>query len=79
MIKRIVILQDEQLVVREIERNIQRRRSHPQVAAAAPGDAVGAAAGDAGRLGSRRTMPPAVPIMPAPASPPCRAADGRGR
>jgi len=37
MIKRIVILQDEQLVVREIERNIERAMA---VAAAAPGYAV---------------------------------------
>ena len=36
MIKRVVILQDEQLVVREIQRNMQRAAAAPAVAAAAP-------------------------------------------
>jgi DNA-binding NtrC family response regulator len=34
MIKRVVILQDEQLVIREIERNMQRAHAAPAVAAA---------------------------------------------
>jgi two-component system, NtrC family, response regulator AtoC len=37
MIKRVVILQDEQLVIREIERNMQRAAAAPAAAAAAAG------------------------------------------
>src|SRR5919107_1105655 len=44
MIKRVVILQDEQLVIREIERNLQRHAAAAQVAAAAPAPAMMAAA-----------------------------------
>ena len=56
MIKRIVILQDEQLVVHEIERNIQRAVADP--APAAPVYAVaGVGAGSVG-VGSGVPMPP---------------------
>ena len=41
MIKRVVILQDEQLVVREIQRNMQRAAAAPAAAAAAAAAAVG--------------------------------------
>jgi two-component system response regulator AtoC len=54
MIKRVVILQDEQLVVREIQRNMQRAAAMPAVAAVgAPLAMVGAAAG---------SMPIAAPV-----------------
>ena len=67
MIKRIVILQDEQLVVREIERNIQRAMAVP--APAAPVYAVaGVGAGSVG-VGSGVPMPP-LSYVPAPPSAP---------
>jgi two-component system response regulator AtoC len=56
MIKRIVILQDEQLVVREIQRNMQRAAALPAVAAAAPVAVAALAAampGPSSPLGSR--------------------------
>jgi two-component system response regulator AtoC len=57
MIKRVVILQDEHLVVREIERNMQRSAAAPAAigapAYAAAGAAVGVASG-----------PPPVPLSP---------------
>jgi two-component system response regulator AtoC len=55
MIKRVVILQDEQLVVREIERNMQRAAGAPAMAAAAPVAAVAAAG----------MMPSSLPLAPA--------------
>ena len=63
MIKRVVILQDEQLVVREIERNMQRMRQPSPVAACS-------------RLAG---MPPAAGCTPVgfrPAFPPCSSVDG---
>jgi two-component system response regulator AtoC len=59
MIKRIVILQDEQLVMHEIERNLQRAAAVPVLAAAAVpvGAAVAAVAG--------APMPP-LPYIPPP-------------
>jgi two-component system response regulator AtoC len=58
MIKRVVILQDEQLVIREIERNMQRAAAAPAVAAA-----VAVAAGVPG------TVPVAMPMPPLPYQP----------
>jgi two-component system response regulator AtoC len=67
MIKRIVILRDEQYVVREIERNIQRATAVP--APAAPAYAVaGVGAGSVG-VGNGVPMPP-LSYVPAPPSPP---------
>ena len=63
MIKRVVILQDEQLVIREIERNMQRFAAMP-VAAPAPAYATaGAMPGGAG-------LGPVVPYVPVPSGPP---------
>jgi two-component system response regulator AtoC len=65
MIKRMVILEDEQHVVREIERNIQRAMAVP--APAAPAYAVaGVGAGSVG-VGSGVPMPP-LSYVPSPAS-----------
>ena len=65
MIKRVVILQDEQLVVREIERNMQRSSATAAAAAAA---GVGAMYGSAVPMGA--TMPPLPYVAPpAPAAP----------
>jgi two-component system response regulator AtoC len=68
MIKRVVILQDEQLVIREIERNMQRVAAN---AAAAP-VLVGAGAG-VGLGGMPPGYPPSMPPLayppPAPQSP----------
>jgi two-component system response regulator AtoC len=69
MIKRIVILQDEQLVVREIQRNMQRHAVH--VAAAAP-VAVAAAAAmpvPAGMGAMSGGFPAAEPEMDGPDGP----------
>ena len=64
MIKRVVILQDEQLVVREIQRNMQRAAAAPAaLAAAMPVAAVAAVA--AGPLPGGLPMPP--PYAPPPA------------
>jgi two-component system response regulator AtoC len=63
MIKRVVILQDEQLVVREIERNMERQRT---VAAASP--AVVAAGAVAVPAGIGAPMPP-LPYAPSAAAP----------
>jgi DNA-binding NtrC family response regulator len=68
MIKRIVILQDEQLVIREIERNMQRALAAPQAAVAAVA-AVGAAV-PVGIGTSMPAMPYAPPIAPPQAAPP---------
>jgi DNA-binding NtrC family response regulator len=66
MIKRVVILQDEQLVIREIERNMQRAAAAPALAAAAA--ASTAMAMPAGYPGY--AMPPIAyqppPMAPAP-------------
>jgi two-component system response regulator AtoC len=70
MIKRVVILQDEQLVIREIERNMQRAAAAPGLAAAAAASAA-AMAMPAGYSGGY-AMPPLAyqppPAAPAPAS-----------
>jgi two-component system response regulator AtoC len=80
MIKRVVILQDEQLVIREIERNMQRA-----MAAAAAPVAVTAAIGAAAAIpvgvptgGVAAPMPPLPYAPPAPGSaePDAKAADG---
>ena len=62
MIKRVVILQDEQLVVREIERNMQRVAAAPAHAGAAVAYALPAGIGSV--VGS--SMPP-LPYAPGPA------------
>jgi two-component system, NtrC family, response regulator AtoC len=59
MIKRVVILQDEHLVIREIERNMQRSAA-VAVAAAAPAYAAAAAGVGVGVGGG----PPSVPLHP---------------
>jgi DNA-binding NtrC family response regulator len=64
MIKRVVILQDEQLVIREIERNMQRAAAAPAVAAA-----VAVAAGVPGALAVPMPMPP-LPYQPVAPPPP---------
>jgi DNA-binding NtrC family response regulator len=70
MIKRVVILQDEQLVIREIERNMQRAVANAAAAAAAapvPVPAVAVAA-MAGAVPGYPPMPPmAFPPVAAPA------------
>jgi two-component system response regulator AtoC len=64
MIKRVVILQDEQLVIRELERNMQR------AVAAAPAPAVAAAAAmPAGMPGGNGAPMPPLPYVPASAAP----------
>jgi two-component system response regulator AtoC len=76
MIKRVVILQDEQLVIREIERNMQRAVA---AAVAAPAvAAVGAVPGLGGGYGS--PMPPLAYTPPpsAPAPEPEADDDGSG-
>jgi two-component system response regulator AtoC len=65
MIKRVVILQDEQLVIREIERNMQRAMA---TAAAAPAVAA-VAAMPAGVPGGYGVPMPPLPYTP-PAAPP---------
>jgi two-component system response regulator AtoC len=60
MIKRVVILQDEQLVVREIERNMQRAAGVPVAAAAAQV----AIAGMAGTLPPVGVAMPPLPYVP---------------
>jgi two-component system, NtrC family, response regulator AtoC len=67
MIKRVVILQDEQLVIREIERNMQRTAAAPQMTTAASAAAMGMPPG----YGSGGfAMPPlAYAPPPAPAVP----------
>jgi two-component system response regulator AtoC len=65
MIKRVVILQDEQLVVREIQRNMQRAALPALAAVGAPVPVMmGAGAGPAG-LGPLGGFPPA-PVGPEP-------------
>jgi DNA-binding NtrC family response regulator len=67
MIKRVIILQDEQLVVREIERNMQRAVTMPAaVAAGVPASAVAASAAFPAGYGA--PMPP-LPSAPAPEAP----------
>jgi two-component system response regulator AtoC len=66
MIKRIVILQDEQLVVREIQRNMQRAAAAPMPAVAAPIAAVAAAG----------VMPAGVGPIGTPVFPPPEPEDG---
>src|SRR5215207_7644892 len=68
MIKRVVILQDEQLVVREIERNLHRTVAAPAVAGAGVATAGVAAAGVGVPMGmgapGPMPFPPAVPELP---------------
>jgi two-component system response regulator AtoC len=73
MIKRVVILQDEQLVVREIERSMQRAAAAPALAAAA---AMAVPAGYGGGYG----LPPLAYPAPAPpqAAPIAEPADSDG-
>jgi two-component system response regulator AtoC len=60
MIKRVVILQDEQLVIREIQRNMQRAAAAPAVAAVAPAVAVaGVMPANLGPVGPPPFPPPA--------------------
>ena len=67
MIKRIVILQDEQLVIREIERNIQRAAAAPTPAAAfAVSSAVAATVGVP--MAPLPYVAPPVPVPPEPES-----------
>jgi two-component system response regulator AtoC len=63
MIKRIVILQDEQLVVREIQRNMQRAAAAPALAVPAPVPLAAVAVAAAG------AMPVGVPMGAAPFAP----------
>ena len=65
MIKRVVILQDEQLVVREIQRNMQRAAAAPAVAVAAAVPLAAVAAVGAGGAAGRRAAR-APPFAPAP-------------
>ena len=68
MIKRVVILQDEQLVVREIQSNMQRAVAQPaMVAAAAPAVAMAAAGVMPGVPGS--VVPIGISPFPAPSEP----------
>ena len=71
MIKRVVILQDEQLVVREIERNMQRA-----LAAVVPVGAVAVATAGIGP-GGYPSMPP-LGAYPPPAPAPIAPTDGEG-
>jgi two-component system, NtrC family, response regulator AtoC len=69
MVKRVVILQDEQLVVREIQRNMQRAAALP---VQTPMAAVAAAAAAAAAAAMPSGMAPADPVHyppPAPAAP----------
>jgi two-component system response regulator AtoC len=63
MIKRVVILQDEQLVVREIERNMQRAAAAPAAAAQV------AMAAMPGTYPAGAPMPPLPYVPPVPAPP----------
>ena len=67
MIKRVVILQDEQLVIREIERNMQRTAAAPALAAAAAASTA-AMAMPAG-YGAYPMPPMAYPPQPMPSAP----------
>jgi two-component system response regulator AtoC len=69
MIKRIVILQDEQLVVREIERNMQRAAALPAQAAAATAHYVMAVAGPPPAGSSASQALPIGMMMPGAAPP----------
>jgi two-component system, NtrC family, response regulator AtoC len=81
MIKRVVILQDEQLVVREIERNMQRAMAVAAAAPAAFSAAVGAGAavpvGMSGAGFPAGMMPP-LPYIPPAAAPADAEATGDG-
>jgi two-component system, NtrC family, response regulator AtoC len=69
MIKRVVILQDEQLVIREIERNMQRAAAAPAAAATAMAAAMAVPAG----MPAGYAMPPLAYAPPSPAVPPTAA------
>ncbi|HET7694305.1 MAG TPA: sigma-54 dependent transcriptional regulator [Vicinamibacterales bacterium] len=76
MIKRVVILQDEQLVIREIERNMQRAMANAAAAAAAAAPAaVPAAAVAAVGVPGYAAVPPIPFPPPLPAAPADEAAD----
>jgi DNA-binding NtrC family response regulator len=64
MIKRVVILQDEQLVVREIQRNMERVAAMPAMAGAGAPLAMAAVAG--GMRGLLPTGPSGFPAGPEP-------------
>ena len=64
MIKRVVILQDEHLVVREIERNMQRVKA--PVVAAAPAYAAAVVGAGAGGDVPVTYAPPPMPVEPEP-------------
>jgi two-component system response regulator AtoC len=69
MIKRVVILQDEQLVIREIERNMQRVAANAAAAPAMVGAGVGLGLA-AGMPGYPPSMPPLGYAPPPPSSEP---------
>jgi two-component system response regulator AtoC len=72
MIKRVVILQDEQLVIREIERNMQRAMAAaaaPVVVTAAIGAAAAVPAGVASGGGFGAPPMPPLPYAPPPPAP----------
>ena len=75
MIKRVVILQDEQPVIREIERNMQRAAAAPGADAAAAASAA-AMAMPAGTSGGYATAPLAGAPLAAPAIPNADPLDG---
>jgi len=75
MIKRVVILQDEQLVIREIERNMQRAAAAPGAAAAVAASAA-VMAMPAGTSGGYATAPLAGAPLAAPAIPNADPLDG---
>jgi len=64
MVKRIVILQDEQLVIREIENNMRRAAATP-AAVAASASVAAAALAPAGFGGELPQILPSAPAMPA--------------
>ena len=79
MIKRVVILQDEQLVVREIQSNMQRAAPQPAMVAVAPAVAMAAAGALAGG-GDRADRHLALPLLrscPTPTSPRTRVSRSR--
>jgi two-component system, NtrC family, response regulator AtoC len=69
MIKRVVILQDEQLVIREIQRNMQRASVAPAAPAATPMAALAAAAAAAAAAAMPEGVAPVAPAAPATARP----------
>ena len=79
MIKRVVILQDEQLVIREIERNMQRAVATAAAAAPAAAAAAAAMAAMVAGMPGYPPMPPMpypAPMPPAPVDDPAEEAAG---